>query len=153
MMTVVASEELYPFYLELTQEEFTMRFNRTLFDHISSKLKESRDRNVADEDNIWLQPNTAFVNWFDENGIDIDSIEPFAIESGQASIEKEVCEDALWALADEMRYKKEQGEFDTYVEAYKYAADHYWHKEIGKAITADQLNGAYRKAKSEGRTD
>jgi len=75
------------------------------------------------------------------------------IELSDASPNKEVWGGALWALADEMRFKKEQDEFKTYKDAYQYGANHYWHKEVGKSITAFQLDGAYRKAKSEGRVD
>ena len=153
MMTVVASEELYPFYLELTQKEFTMRFNRTLFDHISSKLKKSRDRNVADEDNIWLQPNTAFVNWFDEHGIEIDSIESLMVEDNISlqSGEKEDQTDSLWSLADDLRYRKDDGKFTTYREAYRWGELHWTHN--GNPIPAFKFERAYHKAKSEGKVD
>ena len=34
---------------------------------------------------------------------------------------------ALWALADDLRHRKEQGEFLTYEEAYIYGSEHYTH--------------------------
>ena len=73
-MTIIESEELYRHYLELPKDEFIKRINKTLYDHISAKLEEAKDNNVPDENNIWMQPNAAFVNWFQENGIDIDPL-------------------------------------------------------------------------------
>ena len=72
MMTVIISEELYPLYIELDEVAFKTKFNQIIYSHISKKLEEARERNVPDTDNIWMQPNTAFINWFHENGIEID---------------------------------------------------------------------------------
>ena len=75
MMTVITSEELYLLYMELSREEFIVKFNKMVYELISRRLEEDRDRNVPDEDNIWMRPNTAFINWFHENGIEIDEVE------------------------------------------------------------------------------
>ena len=75
MMTVITSEELYLLYMELSREEFIVRFNKMVYELISRRLEEDRDRNVKDSDNIWMRPNTAFINWFHENGIEIDEVE------------------------------------------------------------------------------
>lgn len=72
MMTVIISEELYPLYIELDEVAFITKFNQIIYSHISKKLEEARERNVPDTDNIWMQPNTAFINWFHENNIEID---------------------------------------------------------------------------------
>ena len=89
MMTVVVSEALYPFYLKLPSKEFTMRFNKTLYDYIASKLEESRSKNVPDKNNIWMQPNAAFVNWFHEQSIEIDSVKSF-IEVNKPKLENKL---------------------------------------------------------------
>ena len=67
------------------------------------------------------------------------------------NIELENKTDALWAIADDLRDKKNQGEFNSYAEAYRWGATHYTHK--GNPITAFKLQRAYHKAKSEGRVD
>ena len=153
MMTVIISEELYPLYIELSQKEFTMRFNKTMYDHICSKLEESRSLNVPDDENIWMQPNIAFVNWFNEKGIDINSVEPFRIveNDNDADIEKKDVTDALWSIADDQRQRKDDDEFITYREAYHWATIHLTHR--GNPITVHQLERAYHKAKSEGKVD
>ena len=56
--------------------------------------------------------------------------------------------DALWAIADDMRARKEDGEFDTYREAYQWACDNYYKKNV--KLTVLKLERAYHKAKSEG---
>jgi hypothetical protein len=75
MMTVIISEELYPLYIELDEVAFKTKFNQIIYSHISKKLEEAREKNVPDTDNIWMQPNTTFINWFHENGIEIDEVE------------------------------------------------------------------------------
>jgi len=72
MVTVIISEELYPLYIELDEVAFITKFNQIIYSHISKKLEEARERNVPDTDNIWMRPNTAFINWFHENEIEID---------------------------------------------------------------------------------
>ena len=76
MMTVIISEELYPLYIELDKVVFIAKFNQIIYSHISKKLEEARERNVPDTDNIWMQPNIAFINWFQKDGIDIDNTNP-----------------------------------------------------------------------------
>ena len=60
--------------------------------------------------------------------------------------------DALWAIADDMRARKEEGEFETYMDAYRWAEINYKHINNIK-ITAEKLQKAYHKSKSEGRLD
>ena len=57
--------------------------------------------------------------------------------------------DALWAIADDMRARKEEGEFDTYREAYQWACDNYPKKNV--KLTVKNLERAYHKYVSEGR--
>ena len=56
---------------------------------------------------------------------------------------------ALWAIADDMRCRKKNGEFDTYREAYLWAENNI--RKKGTHITAIKLEKAYHKAKSEGK--
>ena len=91
LMTPITSEVLYPYYTKMQRGEFTMRFNKTLYGYIASKLEESRSQNVPDEDNVWMQPNAAFVNWFHEKGVDIDSVSPL-LQNTEA---KEVVNDSI----------------------------------------------------------
>ena len=56
--------------------------------------------------------------------------------------------DALWAIADDMRGRKDNGEFSTYREAYQWACDNYEKKNV--ELTVLKLERAYHKAKSEG---
>ena len=56
--------------------------------------------------------------------------------------------DSLWAIADDMRARKEDGEFDTYREAYQWACNNYYKKNV--KLTVLKLERAYHKAKSEG---
>lgn len=67
------------------------------------------------------------------------------------NIELEDRTDALWAIADDLRDRKNQGEFNTYVESYRWGATHY--TQNGNPITAFKLERAYHKAKSEDKVD
>ena len=62
---------------------------------------------------------------------------------------KEEYPDALWALADDLRHRKEQGEFPTYEEAYIYGSKHYTHN--GAEIKPLSLKNEWHKASSAGR--
>ena len=86
--TLIVSEELYPFYLDLDPDEFVARLNKTLYEYVNWKLVKDRNRNVPDNHNIWMEPNAAFVNWFHEKGIDLDSQRSFI--TNDAKLEKKV---------------------------------------------------------------
>jgi len=59
--------------------------------------------------------------------------------------------DSLWAIADDVRERKEEGEFDTYMDAYRWAEKNISKKGVN--ITAKKLERAYHKAKSEGKIE
>ena len=149
MPTLIVSKELYPMYLELPSDEFISRLNKTLFDYINEQLIKDRTRGVHDADNIWVKPNAAFVNWFHENGINIDLVPILIDNQTDDPVEKEDTNNALWAIADDMRQKKKNGEFETFREAYRWAEKHM--TQNGKQIIASKLEGAFHKASSEGR--
>ena len=71
-----------------------------------------------------------------------------AIISKKKNKDKTLINDSLWAIADDMRALKEKGEFDTYREAYQWACDNYYKKNV--KLTVKNLERAYHKAKSQG---
>ena len=73
LKTTIVSELIYKHYMDLPSNEFLRRFNKTIYEYIFKQINEAKERNVPDEDNLWIQPNIAFVNWFQENGIEIDT--------------------------------------------------------------------------------
>ena len=148
MPTLIVSKELYPMYLELPSDEFISRLNKTLFDYINEQLIRDRTRGVHDADNIWVKPNAAFVNWFHENGINIDLVPILFDNKTEEHVEKEDTNDALWAIADDMRQRKKEGDFETYREAYRWAEENI--TQSGKQIIASKLERAFHKARSEG---
>ena len=72
-----------------------------------------------------------------------------AVISKKKNKDKILVNNSLWAIADDMRARKEDGEFDTYREAYLWAERNIDKK--GTTITAMKLEKAYHKAKSEGK--
>ena len=58
--------------------------------------------------------------------------------------------DALWIIANKMRLRKEQGEFKTYRDAYKWAVKNIASSKI-QLMTVQKLEKAYHKAKSKGK--
>ena len=58
--------------------------------------------------------------------------------------------DTLWAIADKMRSRKEQGEFKTYRDAYRLGAINIPSSTV-QPLTFQKLEKAYHKAKSEGK--
>ena len=77
LVTYIDSEELYPFYRKLSKEEFRNRLNKTLYDYVNKQLEKDRKENVPDSENIWIQPNAAFVNWFHKKYLIHKDIVPF----------------------------------------------------------------------------
>jgi len=147
--TLLVSEKLYPMYLELPSDTFISRLNKTLFDYINEQLIKDRKRGVHDADNIWVRPTAAFVNWFHENGINIDLVPILIDNQTDDPVEKEDSNDALWAITDDMRQRKEDGEFKSFREAYRWAEKHM--TQNGKQIIASKLESAFHKARSEGK--
>ena len=92
-----------------------------------------------DSENIWYKPNKRFHRWFQLKDINPE----------EYIINKDGTNNALWAIADDMRARKEDGEFDTYRGAYRWAEKNISKK--GVVITAKKLERAYHKAKSEGK--
>jgi hypothetical protein len=83
MPTLIVSEELYPFYLDLDPDEFVARLNKAIFDYIRVKVLEAKQYDSWNDECVWYKPNKAFVNWFQEKGIDLDSQRSFITNDGK----------------------------------------------------------------------
>ena len=58
--------------------------------------------------------------------------------------------DTLWLIANKMRFRKEQGEFKTYRDAYRWALRNISSSKV-QSLTVKKLEKAYHKAKSKGK--
>ena len=136
----IDDRKLYRLRIDLNNDsEFIAHLNRLIFNHIQTKRKESEKMGTWDSDNIWYKPNQRFHKWFQLH--DIDPEDDVINKAGTTN--------ALWAIADDMRARKDDGEFDTYMDAYRWAEKNIDKK--GTVITATKLEKAYSKAKSEGK--
>ena len=79
---------------------------------------------------------------------DMREYERFDVEAFQ---NKKDVTDARWAIADDLRKRKEDGEFITYKDAYLWAEKNL--TQNGNPLKAEDLESAYYKAKSEGKVD
>ena len=121
--------------------DFIEYLNKEIFHHIQGEVKKAKDMEAWDENNMWYKPNRRFVQWFQMKNIDPDS----------RVLKKEETIDALYAIADDIRYRKEKGEFDTFMDGYRWAEKNISKKGVN--ITAKKLEKAYHKAKSEGKIE
>tara|TARA_B100001250_G_scaffold189304_1_gene162641 strand:+ start:86 stop:1102 length:1017 start_codon:yes stop_codon:yes gene_type:complete len=136
----IDNRKLYRLRMEMNNDPlFIAHLNRLIFNHIQIKRKESEKMGTWDSDNIWYKPNQRFHKWF----------QLYDIDPEDNVINKEGTNDALWAIADDYRSKKEEGEFDTYRDAYRMAVKE--QKKKGVVLTVSKLERAYHKAKSEGK--
>lgn len=136
----IDDKKLYELRIKLKDDyQFIAHLNRLLFKYIQIKRVESEKMGTWDSKNIWYKPNQRFHKWFQLQNIDPED----------NVINKIGTTDALWAIADDMRARKDEGEFDTYMDAYRWAAKYI--KKKGVIITAKKLEKAYSKAKTEGK--
>ena len=136
----IDDRKLYKIRIDINNDsEFIAHLNRLIFKHIQIKRKESEKMGTWDSNNIWYKPNQRFHKWFQLH--DIDPEDDVINKAGTTN--------ALWAIADDMRARKDDGEFDTYMDAYRWAEKNIDKK--GTVITATKLEKAYSKAKSEGK--
>ena len=115
--------------------------NKEIFNYIQSEIRKAKDLEAWDGENMWYEPNKRFVKWFQIKNIDPDS----------KVLKKDDTNNALWAIADDMRQRKVEGEFEHYMDAYRWAENNM--TQEGKPITAKKLQRAYHKAKSGGKVD
>ena len=119
--------------------DFIEYLNKEIFHHIQGEVKKAKDMEAWDINNMWYKPNRRFVQWFQMKNIDPES-----------RVYKKVSDDSLWAIADDMRERKKEGEFKSFREAYRWAEKNKSTFNVPN-ITAKKLERAYHKAKSEGR--
>ena len=88
-----------------------------------------------------------YKEWFIQNNLSIP--DPFEFIPDVDEITNS--SDALWTIADDMRTRKEGGEFSTYMDAYRWAARNM--RQNNRRFKAKSLQNAYHKAKSSGNVD
>ena len=88
-----------------------------------------------------------YKEWFMQNNLSI----PHPLEFIPDADEITNSSNALWAIADDMRTRKEDGEFSTYMDAYRWAARNM--QQNNRRFTAKSLQNAYHKARSSGTVD
>ena len=137
----IDEQKLYQTFLEISNDDFVEYLNKEIFKYIQTEIRKAKDLEAWDSDNMWYEPNKRFVKWFQIKNIDPDS----------KVLKKDDTNNALWAIADDMRARKEDGEFDTYMDAYRWAEKNMSKKGIN--ITAKKLERAYHKARSEGKIE
>ena len=137
----VDDEELFKTRVEIRTVDFIEYLNKEIFNYIQSEIRKAKDLEAWDGDNMWYEPNKRFVKWFQIKNIDPDS----------KVLKKDDTNNALWAIADDMRTRKDEGDFETYRDAYRWAEKNMSRKGIN--ITAMKLERAYHKARSEGRIE
>lgn len=138
-MVIIDNRKLYLMRLKLDNDsEFITHLNCQIFKYIQTKRKESEKMRTWDSKNIWYKPNQRFHKWFQLKDINPE----------EYILNKDGTNDALWAIADDMRARKEADEFDTYRAAYRWAERNITKKDV--IVTAKKLERAYHKAKSEG---
>ena len=72
-------------------------------------------------------------------------------EDSKKDTTKEKTNDALWAIADDMRERKKRGEFDSYKEAYEWASKNLYKENSD--INYKNLKRAFDKALREGKVE
>jgi len=137
----IDNEDLYKLLIKIGKVDFTEYLNKEIFNYIQSEIRKAKDLEAWDSDNMWYEPNNRFVQWFQIKNIDPES----------KVLKKDDTNNALWAIADDMRERKEKGEFETYMDAYRWAEKNISKKGVN--ITAKKLELAYHKAKSEGKIE
>ena len=146
----INNQQLHNFARKLPEDDFVKRFNKTLFDHILKLVENDKELGVWGEDNDWYLPLKEFIHWFNVQGIDHKSLNSLSLID--EFIGKKKWPHALWSLADDLRDRKINYEFPSFMDAYRYGAEKYLQKD-GSLITAKKLRGAYHKAKSLGKVD
>ena len=115
-------------------------------DIVEQQLIELSESPKLNHYNIFVQDVIAYFNkWFREN-----EINPPTNTDTEPGTSDEIIDtnNALWSIADDMRQRKVEGDFEHYMDAYRWAENNMTQR--GKPITAKKLQRAYHKAKSGG---
>ena len=81
--------------------------------------------------------------------LDEEELDNIIGDDSKDNVQKEKTNNALWAIADDMRKEKEDGKFSTYRKAYEWASENLSKDDV--IITPQNLERAWHKAKSEGK--
>ena len=92
----------------MENETFRLALNKTLFDFIVNKSEEEKKLGTWDNDSVYYYHLKEFLYWIDDNGINDNELSDLT-----QFIKKIENNDALWAIADDMRSRKKEGEFET----------------------------------------
>ena len=83
--------------------------------------------------------------------LDDEELDNLLGEDSKDDGQKEKTNDALWAIADDMRERKKRGEFDSYKEAYEWASKNLYKENSD--INYRNLKRAFDKALREGKVE
>ena len=108
LLTEISDEELFRHFKTMENETFRLALNKTLFDFIVNKSEEEKKLGTWDNDSVYYYPLKEFLYWIDDNGINDNELSDLT-----QFIKKIENNDALWAIADDMRSRKKEGEFET----------------------------------------
>jgi len=131
--------DFYPMIETMDEKEFLYAFNNSLLKYAKKKLALEKKNDLDTRNSQWERSVRELVHWFSD----------YNLKPTIDSESKTDSNDALWAIADDMRDRKDEGEFETYRDAYRWAAVNMTCK--GKPITFIKLEKVYYKAKSEGK--
>ena len=153
--------EIIKDYKDDDEKELLIELNKREFSKLKKKIKEVDDLinttnpnesalidHLNDELTILDELEKQFYSWFKSKNVSVLGLD--ARLKVEPSV-KEDTNDAQWAIADDMRKRKEEGQFDTYIEAYRWAQDNM--TQNGKPIIAEKLQTAFLKARCEGKVD
>mgnify|MGYP001598103362 CR=1 FL=1 len=121
----------------LLRQDYQTEIDRDDFDSPKLELRVQHLNNVISRYKEWFMENNHSRPDPSEIIPDLDEIQD--------------TNSALWSIADDMRTKKEDGTFVTYISSYKWAARNM--RQNGNRFTAKSLQNAYHKAKSSGQVD
>ena len=125
----------------LLRQDYQTEIDRDDFDSPKLELRVQHLNNVI----------SRYKEWFFGNNHSIP--DPLEIIPDVEEIEN--TQDALWAIADDMRYRKDddedEGNFSSYMDAYRWAARNM--RQNGNRFTAKSLQNAYHKAKASSRVN
>ena len=119
------------------RQKYQTEIDRDDFDSPKLELRVQHLNNVI----------SRYKEWFFGNNHSIP--DPLEIIPDVEEIENP--QDALWAIADDMRDRKDEGDFSSYMDAYRWAARNM--RQNGKRFRAKSLQNAYHKAKASERVN
>ena len=83
--------------------------------------------------------------------LDEEELDNILGDDSKDDVQKEKTNNSLWAIADDMRARKKEGEFDSYKEAYEWASKNLYKENSD--INYKNLKRAFDKALREGKVE